>query len=276
MQLLSFLKRTALPLAVTGLLLTSCEIDEQFDPNNPSIDSVLTDASLAELNLLANGVEGGIRNGFGTYVTATGTIARELYIFDADPRNTEDLLGKEDATLDANTFYLTAPFFSSYNVIKTGNILLEALDGTDAESAAENAGYSGFTRTMQALMYSRVLDMLGTNGVRFDVSDPNNLGPFLSQMESEDRILELYDQAFGELTGGAEFAFNLSSGYAGFTTPATFAQVNRALAARAAIRANRFQEALDYVNASFLDLDGDLATGPKMLFSTAPGDQLVV
>ena len=258
-------------LPVLGLL--SCSFDEQFDPNGPSINSVLNDASLTELNLLATGIEAGMRNGYNSYVTASGTIARELYIFDADPRNTEDLLGKEDLTLDANTFYITGPFLTRYAVVKNVNILLQALDNTEAVNEAEKEGYRAFGNTIKAYMLSQVLDMLGSNGIRVDVADPENLGPFLSEEASYDAVLGLLDQAYGQLDG-ASFAFVLSDGFAGFNTPETFGEFNRAIAARVATHAGRYQQALDYVDDSFLDLDGDLSVGPEHVFSTNAGDLL--
>ena len=111
---MSFYRSSILLLLLFGLF--ACEIDEQFDPNGPSIASVLDNATPAELNLLATGIEADMRSGFASYVTASGTIARELYIFDADPRNTQDLLGQDELTLDANTFYITGPFTSRYRV----------------------------------------------------------------------------------------------------------------------------------------------------------------
>lgn len=265
--------RLVLPALLLLLVLPACEIDEQIDPNGPSINSVLTDASPSELNLLVSGIEGRIRNGFNTYVTASGTIARELYTFDADPRNTADLLGKEDDVLDANTFYLTAPFSTRYRVVKNANILLEAVDNTDQISAAEANGYRGFANTMKALMLSQVLDFLNNNGIRVDVADPENLGPYLSKDASYDAILALFDEGQGQLSGSS-FAFTLSPGFAGFDTPATFVELNRALSARVATRAGRYQEALTRVEASFVDPTGDLSEGPQHLFSTTSGDIL--
>ena len=262
-----------LSILLLALGLLSCELDEQFDPNGPSINSVLTDASAVELDLLVTGIEASMRNGLASYVTASGTIARELYIFDADPRNTEDLLGKGDRTLDANTFYITGPFSSRYRVVKNVNTLLEALDNTDAVSEAEKQGYRAFGNTIKAYMLSQVLDMLGDNGVRVDVTDPNNLGPFLNEEASYDAILALLDEANSALSG-ASFSFTLSPGFRGFNTPETFGEFNRAIAARVATHAARYERALALVEASFLDLDGDLSVGPEHVFSTGPGDLL--
>ncbi|PPK85540.1 RagB/SusD domain-containing protein [Neolewinella xylanilytica] len=255
------------------LALSACEIDEQFDPNGPIVSSVLQNASETELDLLVTGIEAGMRTGYTSYVTASGTIARELYIFDADPRNTADLLGKGETVLDANTFYLTGPFTSRYQVVKNVNILLTALENTDVVSEEEKQGYRGFANTIKAYMLSQVLDMLGSNGVRVDVADPENLGPYLSQEEGFTRILELLDEANQQLDD-AVFAFVLSDGFAGFNTPETFSLFNRAIAARVATHAGRYADALAYANASFLDLDGDLSTGPQHIFSTNAGDLL--
>lgn len=265
--------RLVLPALLLLLVLPACEIDEQIDPNGPSINSVLSDASPSELNLLVSGIEGRIRNGFNTYVTASGSIARELYVFDADPRNTSDLLGKDDAVLDNNTFYLTSPFGTRYRVVKNANILLEAVDNTDQISATEANGYRGFANTIKALMLSQILDLLDNNGVRVDVADPENLGPYLSKEAGFDAILALFDEAEGQLSGSS-FAFALSPGFAGFDTPASFAELNRALSARVAVRAGRYQEALTRVEASFVDPAGDLSVGPQHLFSTTSGDIL--
>jgi hypothetical protein len=265
--------RALIPVLLLLLVFSSCEIEDQTDPNGPSINSVLNNASVSELNLLVSGIEGRLRNGFDTYVTASGTVARELYKFDADPRNTSDLLGKEDAVIDANTFYLTAPFGTRYRVVKNANILLEALDNTEAVSAAEADGYRGFANTMKALMLSQVLDLLDENGVRVDVADPENLGPFLNKEAGFDAILALFDEGLGQLSGSS-FVFSLSAGFAGFDTPMTFAQLNRALSARVATHAGRYAEALTRVEASFVDLDGDLSVGPEHVFSTTSGDIL--
>lgn len=252
-------------------VFSSCTIDDQIDPNAPSISSVAENATPQQLNLLINGIESSMRTGVDTYVSATGSIARELYIFDADPRNTEDVLGKEGTQLDNNTFYLTGVYNTRYRTIKTANILLDALDNTSSVSGAEDAGYRGFAKTIQALMYSMVLDYLGDNGIRFDVADPENLGPFLSTADGRQAILNLLDDAMTDLNG-ATFSFSLSSGFAGFDTAETFATFNRALAARVAARGGDYGAAINYVNDSFFDAAGDFTNGPKHAFSLSSGD----
>ena len=83
----------------------SCKIDEQTDPNNPSLSAIEQDATVDELNNLIVGMESGMRNRFDTYLDDVGVIGRDYYRFSgSDPRFTSDLLGKASATLDNNTF----------------------------------------------------------------------------------------------------------------------------------------------------------------------------
>lgn len=266
------MKNIFIILFVLGLY-ASCTIEEQIDPNAPSLNSVETDASITELNLLVTGIESSMRNGFGTYVDGSGSIAREMYKFDADPRNTEDLLGKEGTALDNNTFYLTAPYNSRYRVIKNANILLGALENTSSVTDQEKNGYRGYANTIKALMYAQVLNMLDDNGIRFDVADPVNLGPFIDKSTAYTQISDLLSEARSQLSGGT-FIFSLSSGFDGFNTPSSFSQFNSAVAARLATNQGDFSGAQSHLSSSFLDKGGDLTTGPKHVFSTGSGDQI--
>ena len=44
-------------LVIFGAFVTSCSFDEQVDPNRPSLEGVLTDASQNQLNNLVVGIE---------------------------------------------------------------------------------------------------------------------------------------------------------------------------------------------------------------------------
>ncbi len=256
--------------------LGSCEIDEQVDPNGPSLDVIVDNRTIPELNTLVNGIQSTMRNNLNAYVAATGSIARELYLFDADPRNLQDLFGLDGANLDNNTFYLTGPYNSRYRVVKNCNILIEAaVNANPSMPDSVRNGYYGFANTIKAHELLLVLNMLNDNGIRVDVNDPDNLGPILSKSEALAEIAGLLDQAVGELeqTGNA-FAFSLTSGFDDFNTPSTFMQFNRAIAARVALYREAYDEALTLLEASFFDLDGNLNAGPKYVFSTAGGDLL--
>lgn len=257
-----------------GVLTFGCEIDEQINPNAPAVENIAEGATETDLNNLVTGVLARMRNSYPIYATATGTITRELYLFDADPRNTTDLIGTE-GSLDNDSFYTTANWINRYRTIKNCNILLESLSNADASvSTAERAGYSGFAKTMIAHQFLILWSAYFDSGIRLDVDDPDDFGPLVTD---EGQVLQyvrdLLDEANTELSG-AEFSMIFTSGFAGFDTPATFAQFNRALAARAALYAGDNAAALTHLDDSFFDINGDLDLGPKMIFSTTGGDLL--
>jgi len=115
------------------------------------------------------------------------------------------------------------------------------------------------------------LNGLFENGIRFDVEDELNPGPFLSYADALTQIRELLDEAEADLNAaGGEFFFTLTAGFDGFDTPASFAQLNRAIAARAAIYAEDWPAAITAVNSSFLNLTGDINVGPQHSYNGPP------
>ncbi|MBK7935839.1 MAG: RagB/SusD family nutrient uptake outer membrane protein [Lewinellaceae bacterium] len=268
---------------IPALLLmgvAACNIDTIEDPNNPSVGAITSNASLSEIQNLVTGIEGGMRINLGFYFDGVGAIGREIYRFStSDPRFTSDLLGKGSAVLDNNTFYTTNPYAARYRTVKNANILLEAVENSTAitTNEARNAA-KGFANTIKAHQLLLVWVQQYDNGIRIDVADPNNLGPFVG--EGDDKaalraIAALLDEGNTQLTaGGAAFPFSLSSGFSGFDTPASFAKVNRALAARVHAYKSDWDLALQALAGSFYDQNGDLALGAYHPYSTAGGDAL--
>lgn len=251
---------------------TSCSFDEVVDPNGPSVDGVLSGASKGQLNELVVGIESTLRDGIATETTASGTMARELYLFDADPRNTIDLLGKDGIGLDNNSFYSTSQWIGSYRCMKNANLLIEGASNTDAVNAQEQAGYLGFAKTVIA--YELIQMVKSYDGARIDISDPENLGPIEDAETVLTFVRSILDEANGDLANaGSSFPFSLSSGFSDFDTPSSFAQFNRAVAGMAAVYDGDGAAALTALNNSFLDLNGDLLKGPKHIFGLGGGDQ---
>jgi hypothetical protein len=254
-------------------MLLSCEIEPIDDPNNPSVTSILQNASLSEIQNLVTGTESAIRDNLGNYYDAVNVIGREYYRFStSDPRFTSDLLGKGTAVLDNNTFYITNPFAARYRAIKNANILIDALTNTKAviTEPQRKAGIA-YAKTVQAYQLLLVLNLLHDNGVRTDVKDPDNLGPFLTRQQSLDAILSLLNEANTDLKGSAAvlpFQTTLFS-----NTASEFSKFNRALVARVAVYKQDFAAANTALTESFLNLTGDLNAGVYHLFSTAGGDQ---
>ncbi|WP_394974117.1 RagB/SusD family nutrient uptake outer membrane protein [uncultured Croceitalea sp.] len=249
------------------LFVLSCSLDGVVDPNQPSLEGVVGDPSLQNLNLLAQGLEARAVNSWGGFITATGSISREMYFFNAsDPTTTETLIGKEGGMLTGSEPQLTGTMFGRYQAVKSADFILDAVERSEI-SDTQKSGFRGIALTFKGYLLLDVLELLGDNGVRVDIADPENLGPFLGRAEGFQAISDLLDQGFAELQS-AEFTFQFSEGFEDFDTPTTFAQFNRAIAARVAVRQGDFASALSLLNDSFLELSGaNLGTGPKRIYA---------
>lgn len=254
-------------LPIIALLFSACSLDDLPDPNGPSLTGTLSNATAETLNFLVTGLEAEIRNGRGAFITATGSIARELYDFNSsDPTSTVALLGKDGAQLIGTEPQLTGTIFARYQVVKSTDFILEAVEGASV-TEAQRRGYRAFAYTMRAYALTDVLMLLNSSGVRLDIDDPNNLGPWVSRDNGFAAIRQLLDDGYDQLTG-AEFSFALSTGFAGFDTPATFGEFNRAVAARVALYDGDYDAALTLLGDSFLSLSAaDLAIGPKRFYA---------
>ena len=259
-----------------GLFMVSCEVEPIANPNAYAQEDVIQNASIPELNALTSGVEDLLRTEVGFYYDVTSIIGRDYWFFTgSDPRYTGEILGKESSTLDNAGFYGNRPYAGRYRTIKAANLLLEALENTTAPlTDAEKAGYRGFAKTMQAYEYHLALNLQYENGIRTDVSDPSNLGPFVSYDEALSFIAGLLDEANTELSSaGDAFRFNLTDAFANFNTPASFASFNRGLAARIALYQGDNSAALSLLGDSFMDMSGDMSAGPARYYVNAAGDQ---
>ncbi len=273
------LKRLCLVIGSAFLLaVPACNIDEILDPNGPSLEAILNNASKSDLQLVVTGTESLLRKEIYFYYYTTGIIGRDIYYFtSADPRYTGELLGRDQSVLDNAGFYGTRPYSGRYTTVKNTNILLQAVANNAQRlslTQAEINGYNGFAKAIQAYELHLALNLQYQNGIRVNVADPDNLGPFLPYTQSLDAILSLLNEAATDLSNaGDAFPFVLSSGFAGFNTPATFKQFVNGLAARIAIYKGDKSAADTYLGQSFLDIAGDLYRGPFRPYSTNSGEQ---
>ena len=265
--------------AFTALLgASSCsltEVDPVTDPNLASIESVLTNATQAQLNALAVGVEASLRLGHAnnsSYNQVVGTLGREVAVLaSTESRWYLELQGRRGAAtvnvLDDGAFY-NGQYIDFARVGRAARVFRASANASPVVNAAQKSGIAGFTRTYEALSKLHLLNLQGANGIRVDLDDYLKPGKFVTQPEALTNIRQQLDQADQDLAAaGATFAFPLSSGYAGFNTPATFRRFNRALVARVALYQEKYQDALDALNASFYDRAGSLTLGPKITFS---------
>jgi len=255
--------------------LLSCELDEKVDPNQPSLDGVQKDASVGQLNELVVGILARASTSMGTYYDVAGVIGRDIYRFDvSDPRWVGDLLGT--GNLDNSAFYTATNFATRYNGVKTANTLISAAENSSSLTDTQRAGYLAFAKTFKAFALLNALNHQYDNGIRIDVEDPNNLGPFTADAAEGLQAIAgiLAEAATDNTNAGSEYAFALTSGFAGFDTPATFGEFIKALQARVAVYRGNFSEAITFVDQSFIDETGNFDLGTYRVFANASGDRV--
>jgi hypothetical protein len=242
------------------LMATGCDlldVDEVIDPNNPSSAGVLNDATRGELQNMVTGLESRHRGYVANTTQLFGSFGRETWnFFASDPRFTIDWLGQETITEPYPNFFSSGGTYNTpYQAIKQANLLIEAVENTTTVTDAEANAYLGLAKTIKAFQYLIPLNGQYQNGIRIDVAEPLNPGPFLSYDAALDRILSLLDEAYSDLNSApAELPFSLTEGFGEFATTDGLKQVNRAIKARASIYAEDFPGALNALNDSFMEL----------------------
>src|SRR5262245_29547197 len=202
-------------LMMIAFTFSSCEKD-YGNLNSPTAGDVLDNANKDQLNNLVSGAESAMRIDLGLYLDDISVIGREIYRFsNSDPRYYTDLLGANDAVLQNTGFYIVNVWASRYRVVKNCNLLIDAANNSTLITESERKGYSGFAKTIKAYQLLLTLNLTNANGIRIDVSDPGNLGPIVNYDESLTAIAALLDEGKTDLDG-AQIAFPLSSGFAGF------------------------------------------------------------
>jgi len=278
------------PLLLTGALValltaSGCnnltDIEPVSDPNNASLESIVN-PSQPQINALAVGVEGSLRLGHANTSSNNrilGTLGREVTVqATTEGRWYYNLQGRQGPgntsvpVLDDAAFY-NGQYTDFARVGRAARIFRASAASSAVLDATQKKGVDGFTRTYEALSKLHLLNLQGVNGIRVNLDGTSveellKPGKFVLQPEALTNIRQQLDQANTDLAAaGASFSFPLSSGFAGFNTPATFARFNRALAARVALYQRDFAGALTALNASFYDRAGSLSLGPKLVFS---------
>ncbi len=255
--------------------ISACDFfdpDEVTNPNAADASVIDSEASIAQLQALVAGLESRSRGYVFTTASALGTFGREILPYrDSDPRFTTDWLGRA-LPPDPNFFAVGNTYNAPYQAIKQGNVLMDAAANTTSVSGGEISGINGFAKTMQGYLYLPPLLTQFQNGIRVDVADPLDPGPFLGFDEALTAVRNLLDDGQADLSGaGGTFVFSLTSGFGGFDTPAGMVQVNRAIAARVALYQQDWQGCINALNASFMDMSGDMNTGPAHTYAGGDG-----
>lgn len=242
--------------SLLALFLISCDgsllgSESVNDPNNPSVQQVLENATKPEVQNIITGLELRNRQYAGGLIPLLGSFGREVWQFDSiDGRFTDEWLGIDgNAEEDPSFFGSGDAYDTPYSTIRQAFLLLQVVENTENLNEEEKNGVRGFAKTIQAYQFLIPLLTQYQNGIRVDVSDPQNLGPFESFEDALASIRGILDEGYQNLqNGGDSFFFNLSNGFSDFSNPAAMARLNRAIAARAAIYAKDWQAALNMIS----------------------------
>ena len=249
----------------TLLLGYSCDIEDGKDLNGPETSSISEGLSRPELPQVVAGILADMRARLNTQRDAISVVGRDYWRHQSsDPRWVGDLM---TGTLDDNAFYITTHYAARYAVVRECNLLLEGLENTtEAFTDAEKAAIRGFANTMKAHQLLTVLSFLYQNGIRTDVTDPNNLGAFETFDGALTSIMGLLNTAGTDLATGGDVSPN--------TLGVSYYEFNRAITARAAAYQGNYAQVLTALSDSFMDFGGDLNTGAYYQFSATGGDEL--
>lgn len=270
-------------LAAAATLLAGCSADRLNIPNyNEASSDQPVDRPL--LQNLASGMLAEQRGGLVGLVSNVGILGRESYLYtSSEPRNTTLFLGT--FPLD-NSGFTNGQWDPRFRNARNAIQLVRAATGAAFLSDGEKNAVRGFANTLRALDFYYVLATRDTIGIPTAIDiQTNQPQPFVSRDSGYRFISGILDSAATQLSaaGSAAFPFTLPPGFAGFNTPATFRQFNRALAARVQVYrgstdcgAACFTAALTALGESFLNAaaGADLRRGVYHTFSTAAGDAL--
>jgi len=276
------MKKLFILLFISVLGFSACEVDEVLNPNSPTVEAYENGATLADLQLLAQGLEATIRGDMQFHFWSTSILGREYYdLRGTDPRYTGELLGQNGGELDIAGFLTTRTYFGRFRSVRNAILLRNAVQNTAATLSTEEVNsFNGFANTLTG--YELLLEATRQfeNGIRIDVDDPDNLGEFTrSFQESLNGIKGYLDDGYSQLTGASEdFLFSISGD--GFSTipgwPSSqteaFATFNRALAARVELYLGNSAGVLSALEDSFMNFDQDMDIGAFYSFGGATGN----
>jgi starch-binding outer membrane protein, SusD/RagB family len=253
-------------------LIAACNASDLniANPNSPTVDGAIADPTA--LQLLATGLIVDVRGTRAGFITNAGVLGRESYTFaPTEGRNvTHPLIGivvNGVQKLDP-TGFATGNWGGEYGALRDIFNFKNTITSHPTLTAAQKAASLGFAQTFEALMLFQIVqthDSLG--GITEIKANASDLAPFVSRDSMYKYVLNTFDAAATNLAaGGSAFPFTLAPGFgsavagANFNTPSTFAQLTRALKAKAAAHyatagggAAAWQTALTALQGSFLN-----------------------
>ena len=257
--------------AVLTLVLGSAGCSDLIVPNfnDPSVEDLTTNPTVNSVVAAAQNLMATARGNTSSRVLYLGIWGREAYdLRPEEPRTTTNrLIGPLDP--------VNGGAFWGYSSLKNIQVLLDAVDAVEAIAEPDKNAIRGFAKTVAAQSLWNIIMMHTSFGAALEPpADPGDeLSPIVSEDQVYARIYQLLDEAQTHLSSaGSTFPFGLTSGYAGFSSPADFIQLNRALKARYHKYNGEWGQAMTALAGSFMNPGGDLDYGLYHNYSTNPGD----
>jgi starch-binding outer membrane protein, SusD/RagB family len=274
--------RGATGIIAGALLLASCNNFDVQNINAPTAETLTNAPTREVLARTAVGIQTQTLTDIGGIIQQWGIYGREGWnLLGNDPRETgEEIRGPQDPGGRAGGIW-----GGEYQALRTINTYVAALNNAGSLTPAEVSAGLGFAETVAGWHLHILAIRSGPTGMPVDVDrsisdDPAPLVSFSDAMAAASADL---DQGFTDLqAGGSSFPFSFVPGYTGFDTPATFAQFNRALAAKLLVHRATFDnctacwaQAATAISQSFITtagLPGSLATGVYFGYTGAAGE----
>jgi len=223
-----------------ALLVGACGDFNVTNPNQPTLDDLVTNPTRTKLSSAATGLFIGARFDMTSYIWRLGSMGREG--INLSGNNQPDYQEPYFGPL-SGTGFGAAIWGNPYREIRNADTYITAapkagqLAGAEGLSATEVSASLGFAKTMKALMLIYVAASHGALGAPVDVDHPisDPPAPFVSEDSVYGYVIATLNDAQNDLTaaGSTAFPFSVPSGFSGFDTPAGFIAFNRALAAKA-------------------------------------------
>lgn len=269
--------RQIISVFLAGLLgvLLGCEDRPVFGPfdipfqDEPSIDELETNPTPSIIFAASQGLLEGLRAGTESQISTQAHYGREGYYLSS----ARTVLDEFDEPLVPAGGQGWA---NAYNSIRTANTIRRALDIVSGMTDPEKEAVRGFVKTIEAYLLHTQIRVHDTFGIVVDTDRDRNdpLAPIVGKEEALAFMVQRLDEAQAHLqNAAASFPFQLSEGFAGFDTPASFIPFNRAIKARIMAEMADYDGVLTALNESFLDPAGELGHGVYNSYSTNSGDR---
>ena len=272
----------AIAAALALLVIPSCRDFDVRNLNAPTADQLTGAPSRAVLARTAIGIQIEAFNDLAGEIQQWGIYGRELLnLLGNDPRETgEEMSGPQDPGGRAGGVW-----GGKYGAIRTIHTYLTALENSIELTAAEKRASAGLAKTLKAWHLHKLAVRSGPTGLPIDTDRPitDPPAPLVTSAAAMEAVSALLNEALADLeAGGAAFPFSFVPGYTGFTTPTTFAQFNRALAAKVLVHRATFNactacwaEAATALSESFItdaNLPASLSLGVYYGYTGAGGE----